>query len=126
MSLNVLRDEALRIAREHGFTEATPGEDMALIHSEVSEALEDIRKGEPLALVWYEDKKGDRYRDAFNGFEGTPGAVMLKPCGVPSEIADVIIRALHFCGKHGIDLDRAVAEKMRFNDSRPFKHGKTL
>ena len=29
--------------------------------------------------------------------------------------------------KHGIDIEKAVTEKMAFNESRPFKHGgKTL
>jgi hypothetical protein len=45
--LNQLCDAALRIANDHGFTDATPGEDIALMHSELSEALEDIRAGLP-------------------------------------------------------------------------------
>lgn len=115
MNLNELRDEATRIGREHGFTEATPAEDIALIHSEASEALEDIRKGLPLAQVTYDPSKA------------VPTFPLGKPCGVPSEMADIIIRVLHFCGKHEIDIRRAVAEKMQYNDSRPYKHGgKTL
>jgi NTP pyrophosphatase (non-canonical NTP hydrolase) len=104
MKLNELRDEALRIAVEHGFTDATPAEDIALMHSELSEALEDIRAGKPLAELQHEPN--------------------LKPIGVPSEMADVIIRVLHFCGKHKIDIESAVKEKMAYNDSRPYKHGK--
>jgi hypothetical protein len=46
-----------------------------------------------------------------------------KPCGIPSEMADEIIRVLHFCGKHKIDIDKAVREKMAYNESRPMKHG---
>jgi hypothetical protein len=104
--LNQLCDAALKIANDHGFTDATPGEDIALMHSELSEALEDIRAGRALAELHYEPKQP---RD--------------KPCGVPSEMADVVIRVLHFCGKHSIDLDRAVREKMAYNASRPYKHG---
>lgn len=51
--MNELRDEALRIATEHGFTEATVGEDVALMHSELSELLEDHRAGNEAAKVWY-------------------------------------------------------------------------
>ncbi len=109
MSLNKLRDEALRIAVEHGFTESTPAEDMALIHSEVSECLEDIRNGKALDEIWYELRKNGN-----------------KPCGVPSELADIIIRVLHFAGKHAIDIEAAVNEKMVFNNSREYKHGKVL
>lgn len=118
--LNILRDEALRIAKEHGFQEASVGEDIALMHSELSEALEDFRSGKAPTEVWYLDKKTGatiKEREPHPDF---------KPCGIPSEMADVIIRVMHFCGKHGIDIEKAVSEKMKFNESRPFKHGKVL
>jgi hypothetical protein len=53
--LNELRDRAHRIAVEHGFKDATPGEDIALMHSELSEALEDIRAGHVLNEMFYRD-----------------------------------------------------------------------
>jgi len=108
-TLNVLRDRALHIAVEHGFTDASVLEDFALMHSEISEATEDSRAGHAPTDVWYEAR-----------------TQIDKPCGIPSEMADVIIRVLHFCGKHGIDIEGAVTEKMTFNASRPFKHGKTI
>lgn len=133
--LNDLRDEALRIATEHGFTEASVGEDVALIHSEASELLEDHREHKAPTEVWYEN----RVRQIFNNGESEcitieRSPVMyrpdqqgpLKPCGIPSECADIIIRVLHFCGKHDIDIEQAVREKMIYNESRPLKHGKTL
>jgi NTP pyrophosphatase (non-canonical NTP hydrolase) len=107
-SLNELRDEALRIAVEHGFAEASIGEDLMLIVSELAEALEDVRAGKLPHETTYECADSVR---------------LGKPCGVPSEMADVIIRVLHFCGKHGIDIEKAVKEKMEYNESRPFRHG---
>lgn len=104
--LNDLCKAARDIAVAHGFTEASPAEDIALMHSELSEALEDIRNGLPLNTMHYEAKQP-----------------LDKPCGVPSEMADVVIRVFHFCAKHGIDLDQAVAQKMAYNASRPHKHG---
>jgi len=46
-----------------------------------------------------------------------------KPCGVPSELADVIIRIMDFCGKHNINIGAITIEKLRFNRSRPHRHG---
>lgn len=107
-SINSLIQESHQIAEDHGFTRNTPGEDIALMHSELSEALEDIRAGKRLDELSY---------SAIDG----------KPCGVPSELADVVIRILHFCGRHEIDLGRAIIHKMAYNRKRPFKHGgKTL
>jgi NTP pyrophosphatase (non-canonical NTP hydrolase) len=110
MTINKLVEEAAANAKAKGWHDkpATPGEDIALMHSELSEALEDIRKGYGLTEYYYEE-------------EG------IKPCGVPSELADVCIRIFDFCGKHDIDLGEAIAIKMGFNATRPVRHGgKTL
>jgi NTP pyrophosphatase (non-canonical NTP hydrolase) len=121
-TLNALRDRALRIAVGHGFTDATIGEDIALMHSELSEALEDHRAGKRPNEVWYLPLIAD-IQTHYATMYATPDGSPRKPCGIPSELADVIIRVLHFCGKHSIDIEKAVLEKMIYNDSRPMKHG---
>lgn len=80
------------------------GEVIALIHSEASEALEEYRNGHGINEVYYthEDQ---------------------KPEGVPSELADTIIRVLDACAAYGIDIDKAIKEKMSYNESRPARHG---
>ena len=115
--LNDLSEECYRISKDHGFHDPpkSVAEDIALMHSELSEALEDHRSGYKPDFMWYETKSSS------NDAEGP-----LKPCGIPSEIADLIIRALDFCGAHNINIDKAVSEKMAFNRSRPYKHGKVL
>lgn len=46
-----------------------------------------------------------------------------KPEGVPSELADIVIRAMDIAEFYGIDLGRAILEKMEYNQARPYKHG---
>lgn len=105
--LNEWRDEALRVASDHGFTDASIPEDVALMHSELSELLEDFRKGNLPTSIWTIENKDKSF----------------KPCGIPIELADLLLRAFHFAGKHKIDLDRAVEMKHEYNKSRSFKHG---
>jgi NTP pyrophosphatase (non-canonical NTP hydrolase) len=118
--LDTLVAHGHQIAVEHGFTGATIGEEIALMHSELSEALEEHRAGRLPDAFFYSLKDGrvfDRPEDA--GLD----RLDLKPCGIPVELADVLIRVFDFCGKHKIDLARAVREKMIYNDKRPFRHG---
>lgn len=75
-------------------------EKLALIHSEVSEALEDYRNG---AM-----------------HTGHPYG---KPVGFPSELADIIIRVCDLAGALGIDLEAEVARKAAYNETRTYRHG---
>jgi NTP pyrophosphatase (non-canonical NTP hydrolase) len=110
-SLNQLRNDAYDNAIAKGFWDKPPSvaESIALMHSELSEALEDDCDGRRPDEMWH-----------------TPvtTGVMAKPCGIPSEMADVIIRVLDFCGHYNIDIEAVVIEKMLFNSTRPTRHGK--
>lgn len=70
-----------------------PGELIALMHSELSEALEGLRKD-----------KMDEHLPARKSVE--------------VELADCIIRILDFCGAFKLDIGRAVSEKRAYNRKR--------
>lgn len=74
---------------------------VALCHSELSEALEEDRQGNPIVYV----KNG-------------------KPEGIATEMIDCLIRILDWCGYAKVDVDEILTTKHEFNKSRPYKHGK--
>src|SRR5690606_13450196 len=102
---NALRDEVFAINKGNGWHEEkrSYGELIALVHSEVSEALEDYRNGKAVNKVWYEYKNQDGSIDNVSGF--IRNGVLGKPCGIPSELADIVIRILDICGLHTWDIE---------------------
>lgn len=85
----------------HGEEDTVPAK-LLMIHSEVSEATEDYRNGVDLVDVY---------------FEG------VKPCGFGIELADIIIRVFDLATAVDIDLDKMLVLKMRYNETRPERHG---
>ena len=47
-----------------------------------------------------------------------------KPEGIAAELADAVIRSADLCGALGIDLEEVISEKMKYNEGRPYRHGK--
>lgn len=84
------------VAVEHGWWQAdrNDGEAIALMHSELSEALEELRS--PEGIDW--------------GL-------------VAEELADTVIRIMDYCGGRGLDLEDAIAKKIEINRKRPYRHG---
>lgn len=121
-SINQLVLEAHQNAVDKGWweEERSFGEIIALIHSEASEALEDYRNGKKPTEVWYENK----VRSGIGTIETTTQITPeWKPCGIPSELADIVIRVMDACGRYGIDLEQVIQEKMAYNATRPQRHG---
>jgi len=47
-----------------------------------------------------------------------------KPEGLPSELADIVIRVADLAGALDINLQAAIANKLIHNEARPYRHGK--
>lgn len=97
------------------------GNSLMLIVSEAAEALEELRNGNAANEVYHPE--GYNAEDSMGNPNG-PWVNAGKPEGVPSEIADIVIRCLDFADANGFDLGDIVLEKMEYNESRPYKHGK--
>ena len=108
---------------EHGeLVDRNPLEIQMLIVSEVAEACEEARKGKP-ALYFNTPTGMVTMNDLAGSMNLSVGDVLQKPEGELSEMADVVIRVMDYCGRKGWDLERAIASKVEFNKTRPARHG---
>lgn len=104
--------------------------DIALMHSELSECLEFVRHDNYIC-----DICGPVELDKFNKCPEHGNMIRIKQIcddhvpyltGEAAELADVLIRIFHYCGRRGINLGEAVQLKHAYNIKRPYKHGKKL
>lgn len=142
MTLNELRDKIHQNAVNKGFYDgqmnvnelpselrsAFIAQRIALIHSELSEALEADRKNSYALLRLYE--QSIKYIDSDHESENFLDRriqIQFEECikdSFEDELADAMIRILDLCGWLGIDIDTHIKLKMDYNESRVQKHGK--
>jgi len=75
---------------------------IALMHSELSEALEALRNGNP---------QDDKIPELTNH---------------EVELADVVIRIMDYAEAFKLNIGAAIIAKMKYNETRPHKHGKAF
>ena len=127
--INELCAAAHENAKEKGFYESEPSviERLALIHSEVSEALEADRQSEyaMLSQITLRGLADKNYGASFcdDGVFKEYFEPEVKNT-FQDELADICIRVFDLAGHLGIDLEAHIKAKMRYNAMRPHKHGK--
>jgi hypothetical protein len=105
-------NEAHATAVSKGWWDSVPGqpdrnfpEQLMLMVSELSEALEEYRNHnlDPEMFIYFGNKG--------------------KPEGIAVEFADAFIRMFDTAKKYGMPLVEALEAKLKYNESRPHRHG---
>ncbi len=101
---NKIAKSIYKNAVNHGFwqDEKNDGEAMALIHSEISEALEAMRNGNPSS------------------------SKIIEFSSVEEELADAVIRIMDYAFGKDLDVAGAILAKIEYNQNREYMHGKSF
>lgn len=91
-------------------------EQLFLMHTELSEAGEELRNNH---------NPGDTYYDHHRAVKTPDGTYLSKPEGFLSELVDVFIRIGDTVGRYGLtdNFLLVLEEKLRYNKYRPYRHG---
>jgi NTP pyrophosphatase (non-canonical NTP hydrolase) len=103
---------------------------LMLIVTEVAEAVEEARTGHKVTETYHPSHQPGcpisdlRIWPHENLHESDYTCTCsAKPEGIPSELADVVIRIWSLCGEAEIDLGPIIVEKLNYNATRAQRHG---
>lgn len=120
-AMDLLQASIFAMVESKGFHESNRpfSEEIALMHSELSEALESWRDNEP--ILWFKDKnQGGQFPDLYDD-----GGEIRKSEGASAELADTIVRIADSAETRQMSLAEALIFKLRYNATRPRMHGKS-
>lgn len=102
--ISEIQERVHHIAVKHGWWESSrsTGEVLMLMVTEIAEAMEAYREGNPES-------------------EKIPGFSKIE-----EELVDVFIRILDFAERSGFDIEGALAAKIVYNEARPYRHGNKI
>jgi hypothetical protein len=117
-----------KVSQDKGWWEAerTVGDLIALMHSELTEALEEYREGRAPGDVYYtcqELDAGGRVvgSSLAESRDEIPPGMLARPEGVAVQLGDCVIRILDFCARWGVDLEALLEEKVAYNERYPYR-----
>lgn len=110
-SIAEMQDEVYVNNKSHGWYDKprTFDADVALLHSEISEAYEAYRK--------------NMMTSTLGSVDGPPD---YNPSSLPAELADIFIRLLDTCYRYGINLEVEFDRKMDYNRRRSYRRGNKI
>jgi NTP pyrophosphatase (non-canonical NTP hydrolase) len=137
MTINDYCKQCSEIAVSKGFDLKQMPEQLLLIASEVGEALENLEidydQNDRLRIktnthvmdfvvsmaIFENRREGNFYEELIR-----EPFKLKQPNNLPEELADIAIRLFSFCGGNGIDLQKAIDDKIEKNMAREYLHGK--
>lgn len=128
MTLDEWSNKVHQLAKEKGWWEIfengtviprNPLEVAALVHSEISEAVEEYRNGN-MPPIYQCAAIDPPVRTPSDTATWNP---QIKPEGWAIEYADAVIRIMDIFAAHGVSLEQAIAIKHSYNQTRPERHG---
>lgn len=100
-ALTAVAETVVELMESKGFGEmCTAAHSMGLVMTELAELVEADRKGRAEFM-----------------------SQKINFTNAEEEVADAIIRLLHYAGQRGMNIGGAVQAKMEYNAQRPHKHG---